>query len=519
MSKINLSRRLHLIARHLRELLLFSMILVIGSIGIASAGGQEAASTSKPDLIGIQRTGTSYTAVQVVSGTSGYTQQSLSQTTPLINSGSSNPSQWIFFMGDYDKDGIPDLIGVQRENTGTGYTEVHVLSGASGYTQWLVNVATPMGKTGSSTNGQWLYFLADYNKDGVPDLIAINRENTGSGYTEIHVLSGASGYTQWSLHAATPIAKSGSSNAGEWLFFMADYDGDGIPDLIGVQRENTSSGNTEVYVLSGASGYTQWLLHATTPIAKSGSSNAGEWLFYVADYDGDGKPDLIGVQRENTGTGYTEVHVLSGASGYTTWLVNNATPIAKSGSSNAGQWLFYVADYNGDGKPDLIGVQRENTGTGYTEVHVLSGASGYTTWLVNTATPLAKSGSSNAGEFAFCVNYKCIPNQDAYNKLTVNANNTTTANGTVTSSSVLANYASSIRCSGATCSAMFPIDDTVTLTETPSVYSSTFGGWSGANTTNGNTCMVKMSTAKSVTATFNLGFEKPLLDSAMGVAE
>ncbi|WP_420263847.1 FG-GAP repeat domain-containing protein [Candidatus Magnetominusculus dajiuhuensis] len=409
----------------MRKLLFFSMILAIASFGIASATesvriSSGAAATNHPDLIGIQRenTASGYTEVHKLSGTSGYTQRSLDAVTPLIKSGGNNSAKWLFFMSDYDKDGIPDLIGVQRENTGSGYTEVHVLSGASGYTQWLVNAVTPLEKSDSSAS-ELLLFMADYDGDGIPDLICIKRENTLSGYTEIHVLSGASGYTQWALHAVTPFPKSGSSSSSDWLFFMADYDKDGIPDLVGVQRENTASGYTEVNVLSGASKYSQWLVNATTPLIKSGSSNSGEWLFYMADYDGDGIPDLVGVQRENTGTGYTEVHVLSGVSKYSQWLVNAATPLVKTGSSNAGEWLFYMADYDGDGIPDLIGVQRENTGTGYTEVHVLSGVSKYSQWLVNTATPFAKSGSSNSGEFALCLNYKCIPNQDAYNKLTV----------------------------------------------------------------------------------------------------
>jgi hypothetical protein len=65
--------------------------------------------------------------------------------------------------------------------------------------------------------------------------------------------------------------------------------------------------------------------------------------------------------------------------------------------------------------------------------------------------------------------------------------------GTVTSNP------SGINC-GATCSASFPTGTTVTLTATPDG-TSTFAGWSGACTGTGS-CMVSMSDARTVTATF-----------------
>ncbi|MBI3042925.1 MAG: fibronectin type III domain-containing protein [Betaproteobacteria bacterium] len=72
---------------------------------------------------------------------------------------------------------------------------------------------------------------------------------------------------------------------------------------------------------------------------------------------------------------------------------------------------------------------------------------------------------------------------------------TGTGSGTVTSSPA------GIDC-GATCSANFGINTTVTLTATPDA-GSTFTGWSGACTGTGG-CMVKTDAAKSVTADFTV---------------
>jgi hypothetical protein len=70
-----------------------------------------------------------------------------------------------------------------------------------------------------------------------------------------------------------------------------------------------------------------------------------------------------------------------------------------------------------------------------------------------------------------------------------------TGSGTVTSSPI------GINC-GLTCSYDFAANSVVTLTATPTS-PSTFGGWSGASCSGTGTCIVTMSSAQSVTATFN----------------
>ena len=70
-----------------------------------------------------------------------------------------------------------------------------------------------------------------------------------------------------------------------------------------------------------------------------------------------------------------------------------------------------------------------------------------------------------------------------------------TGTGTVTSAPA------GINC-GATCNASYDADTVVTLTATPGG-TSTFGGWSGACTGTGS-CVVTLSAARSVTATFNV---------------
>ncbi|MDB4986693.1 MAG: repeat protein, partial [Myxococcaceae bacterium] len=55
-----------------------------------------------------------------------------------------------------------------------------------------------------------------------------------------------------------------------------DYDGDGISDLLAIKRAHTESGTTELHALSGASNYQTWLLHTDTAL---GPTPGPAWAF------------------------------------------------------------------------------------------------------------------------------------------------------------------------------------------------------------------------------------------------
>jgi hypothetical protein len=52
-------------------------------------------------------------------------------------------------LGDHENDGIPDLYAVLMNGSGTGQTEAHVLSGASGFSSWIEHTPTGLGPTNS----------------------------------------------------------------------------------------------------------------------------------------------------------------------------------------------------------------------------------------------------------------------------------------------------------------------------------------------------------------------------------
>jgi hypothetical protein len=289
-----------------------------------------------------------------------------------------------------------------HSNTGIGYDTngqmVKLNSNLGNDPRWvawsLIRSYTGNSSVGFITIRPSSSIVDDYNGDGKPDLYTIDKEGDGTNSTELHILSGADGYQSWLLHTGTPLHKTGLTN--EWAFGLADYNGDRKPDLYTVDKEGDGTNSTELHILSGADGYQSWLLHTGTPLHKTGLT--GEWVFGIADYNGDGKPDLYTIDKEGDGTNSTEVHILNGADGYQSWLLHTGTPQHKTGLTN--EWAFALADYNGDGKSDLYTIDKEGDGTNSTEVHILNGADGYQSWLLHTGTPQHKTGLNCEWDFA-----------------------------------------------------------------------------------------------------------------------
>jgi hypothetical protein len=175
-------------------------------------------------------------------------------------------------------------------------------------------------------------------------------------------------FQRFLLQIGTPITEAdGAGNFGAWL--AGNYDGGAA--LIGIKVRGTGTGNVEVHVLSAASNYQQYVLQTGTPITEAdGAGNYGAWA--VGDVDGDGRADLIGIKVRNTDTGKVEAHVLSAASNYQQFVLQTGTPITEAdGAGNYGAWP--TGNYDGDGRADLIGIKVRNTGTGNVEVRVLDG--------------------------------------------------------------------------------------------------------------------------------------------------
>lgn len=263
---------------------------------------------------------------------------------------------WAFTVAKVNRDRRPDLVAIRKKNTGTNSTEVHVLSGRSQFQTYLRQTGTPLHETDEN----WEFAMGDYNRDGHPDLFAIQKSGATTNSTRVHILSGSSGYQRWLDQPGTPLHETDFN----WTFNVADYNGDGFPDLFAIQKSGDATNKTRVHILSGSSGYQRWIEQPRTLLHETNHN----WDFVIGDFNVDGYPDLVAIAKSNTGTNSTEVHILSGRSKYLNWLYEVGTALDETDNT----WAFAMDDYNLDGYPDLFAIKKSNTGSNSTEVHIMS---------------------------------------------------------------------------------------------------------------------------------------------------
>jgi hypothetical protein len=290
----------------------------------------------------------------------------------------SQTSNWDFVTRDLNSDLATDVVAIKKSGTGTGKTEVHIMDRATNYQSWLLQTGTVLHETDDT----WDFVKGDGNRDGITDILSIKKSGTGSGKTEVHVMNAADNYQSWLLQTPTILHETDDT----WDFTSGDYNNDGFVDIIGIKKSNTGTDSTEIHILDGATNYQSWLLNTGTVLAETDDS----WDFLADDYDSDGRLDIIGIKKSNTGTDSTEIHILDGATNYQSWRLQTGTILAETDSN----WDFLVDDFTSGNSNGIISLKEFNTGTNSTEAHVLAGGTNYQSWLLQTGTVLPEVGTS-----------------------------------------------------------------------------------------------------------------------------
>jgi len=193
--------------------------------------------------------------------------------------------------------------------------------------------------------------VADFNGDGHPDLVW---QDPATGTSQVWFMGGTPG--------TTVIGSAGLSGSSTWrIVGAADLNGDGHPDLI---WQDPATGTSQVWYMGGAQG--------TTFDGAAAISGPNAWrIVGVADFNGDGHPDLI---WQDPATGMSQVWLMSGAQG--------TTRIGAPDLSKGNAWrIAGAADFDGNGRPEIIW---QDPVTGMAQVWSMGGTHGTT--LIGTAT-------------------------------------------------------------------------------------------------------------------------------------
>ena len=180
----------------------------------------------------------------------------------------------------------------------------------------------------------------------------------------------------FTLHTSTALHRTDDN----FEFLVGDYNHNGRPDVYCIKKNGTGSGKTEVHILNGENNYQNFLLQTPTALHETD----GNWQFCLGDYNHNGCLDLYCIAKRNTGSHSTEVHILSGKSNFSKFILHTGTILHETDEN----WKFCLGDYNNNGCLDLYCIPRRNTGSKSTEVHVLSGKENFQKFLLHTGTKL-----------------------------------------------------------------------------------------------------------------------------------
>ncbi len=223
---------------------------------------------------------------------------------------------------DFNGDGKPDFLW---EST-NGEHSFWYMNGPTNINWGLLDPNIIAGHTNRVVG------IADFNGDGQADLLWEATVQGGSKYHTVWFMNGNT-VIGWSyLHPNILVGP-------EWhVAGCADFNGDGSPDFL---WESTNGEHTIWYM----SGVTNVNWSYLIPNISAGSTNR---VVGIADFNGDGQVDLL-----------WEATVQGGSKYYTMWFMNGNSNIGWSYLNPSGlvppEWgVAGCADFNGDGKPDIL---------------------------------------------------------------------------------------------------------------------------------------------------------------------
>jgi hypothetical protein len=240
-------------------------------------------------------------------------------------------------VADLNGDGVADFVvfAVNDVGVGVGFAlQVSLANDSGGWTN-----------TNFLAQCVWNdHFIADFNEDGVPDLIA--EPCMGSpGPRPLHLFLGRGDGT-FDDHGV--IDAQGEDSASDFAFLIGDLNGDGHLDLL-IEAIRPASGiGTGAWAVALGRGDGSFLTGSSVDLGQSQP-------YALHDLDGDGHLDYVGTVVDADSGAAVRFAMGNGDGTFQAWT---DLPM------DAGVSEVVVGDVNNDGRPDLIASDRLSQSVG-----------------------------------------------------------------------------------------------------------------------------------------------------------
>jgi hypothetical protein len=267
--------------------------------------------------------------------------------------------QGTIYTADFNGDGIPDVVFYDDDN------QLHVLLGTTPYGSFQPELLYPVPEACEFMNG---IATGDINNDGFADIVLACSDDGGNNYVYSMLSNGDGTF-------ATPVAVS---NAYGYAVALGDMNNDGKLDLVVVGLLTPPSCEENNNCVSGFAIFDGNGTGAFTFSNQVPSNTDGYTDPLLIDVDHDGYLDIVALSSSSEETNSIDIYLSHAGTSYGVVSGTTSSP-SYSIPLQPYPYIYtslFTADFNGDGLPDL--------GVGYTSAGALI-TSGVNTTL-NTST-------------------------------------------------------------------------------------------------------------------------------------